>query len=166
MLKVLINIEEQKRVKLAYNSNFSSKFKIDEVVEVWFTYRQNKVCLKATIVGVIDPEKNFSRYKRDRPLSNYELITERDCKINRQQNEELIDHLNFYLEENQKRIKELRMCLANNGADMVQKYCDDLKMDVDLATETLIEKIQDQRVQLLNEVDLFGDILIQKLGSL
>ena len=142
----------------------NSKYETGEVVEVVFIYRQNKVFLKASIVEVIEAEKKLSINKRDRPLSNYELIAERDCKVDRRKNEDLIELLNFYLEENQIRIKELSMCLMNNGVDRVQKYCDELRMDVDLATEILIEKVQDQRDQLLKEVDLFGKMLIQKLG--
>ncbi len=78
---------------------------------------------------------------------------------------EVVSKLKINLEQNRTNLLTLRSFLANDGADKVQEFCSDLRIDIDLSTEKLILMIHEQRDQLLNEVDSIEKDLTKKLGN-
>jgi hypothetical protein len=77
-----------------------------------------------------------------------------------------IAKLKINFEQNQTNLFILKNLLVNNGVDKVQEVCSDLRIDIDLSTEKLIQKIHEQRDELLKEVDSIERDLIRKLGNI
>ena len=77
-----------------------------------------------------------------------------------------IAQLKINFEQNQPNLFILKNLLVKNGVDKVQEVCSDLRIDIDLSTEKLIQKIHEQRDELLKEVDSIERDLIRKLGNI
>ncbi len=72
----------------------------------------------------------------------------------------LKDNLNIA----QTKLKDLTIFFQNNGSDKVREHCCDLRIDVDLATEKRILQIQEQRDEMLREIDQFENKCLKELG--
>ena len=64
------------------------------------------------------------------------------------------------------KVNEYENIVNDNGTDRINSHCFDLRQEVDLATEKLIDQIQDEREKLLKEINDFeADRIKQLLGN-
>ncbi len=64
----------------------------------------------------------------------------------------------------EKKLEDLKSYFLNNGDDKIREKCLDMRIDIDLATEKRILLIQEQRDQLIKEIDVFENECLKILG--
>ena len=70
------------------------------------------------------------------------------------------------LNECQARIYEVENTFVKNGADKVKEYCQNLRLEIQLATEQRINEMHLLSDKLMSQIDQFQADCIQNLGRL
>lgn len=78
----------------------------------------------------------------------------------------LVKVFNLNLNENSTKISELESALTSNGIDTVKKHCENLRKDVQAATNLRIEAINDLNTFFIKKINDYEKDCLTNIGKL